>query len=124
MSDHVDLDEFRQLLMQKRAEVLGDSEQLQRDAAGVSGKDGIGDLSRAPSHMADRASVTQDQEFMVGRLSASSDTLQEVDDALARIADGTYGICEECEQTIGARRLRVKPYAALCVACRREEETQ
>ena len=59
---------------------------------------------------------------MVGRLSASSDTLQEIDDALARVNDGTYGLCEECQQTIGTRRLKIKPYASLCVTCRREEE--
>lgn len=122
MDDKVDLEEFRTLLLGKRAELLGDSDQMRRDADGVAGKSGVGDLSRAPSHMADRASDTQDQEFTMQRLSASSDTLQEIDSALERIEAGNYGECEECSASIGARRLRIKPYASLCVKCRQAEE--
>ena len=122
MDDHVDRQEFRALLSGKRAELLGDAAQMRRDADGVAGKTGVGDLSRAPSHMADRASDTQDQEFTMQRLSASSDTLQEIDAAMARLEAGTYGECEECGASIGARRLRIKPYASLCVKCRQAEE--
>ena len=44
------------------------------------------------------------------------------DEALERIEDGSYGRCETCGETIGARRLRVRPWATLCVECKRKEE--
>jgi hypothetical protein len=48
--------------------------------------------------------------------------LQEIDAALARIADGSYGDCEECGGNIGAPRLEAQPTARLCIACQEQLE--
>jgi len=121
MSDEaIDLEEFRQHLLGLRAEILGDNRQLKKDADMTSS--GASDAARAPIHMAESASDTHEKHIMFDRLSASSETLQMIDDALDRIDAGTYGICEDCGATIPVRRLRIKPYASLCIECRRKEE--
>ncbi len=117
----MNLEEFRRLLLERRGELLDDRRGMRQDAQ--SGGDGGGG-SHLPLHLADAASDTQDQTFAWDRLSAASATLQEIDDALERLEQGTFGVCEECGGPIGERRLRLVPHAALCVACRqREEET-
>ena len=49
-------------------------------------------------------------------------TLSEIDEALQRMEEGTYGLCEECEDEIGARRLEIFPTARLCIAHQEEKE--
>lgn len=113
----MDLEEFRKMLLAARSELMGDSRRMREDAD----SDG-GEAGRSSIHMAEAASDTHEQHLMFDRLSASSETLQEIDDALARIDAGTYGQCEECGAPIPPRRLRIKPYASMCVECRRKEE--
>jgi RNA polymerase-binding protein DksA len=48
--------------------------------------------------------------------------LQQIEDALQRLAAGTYGQCESCGRSIAAERLQVLPYAALCVRCQTQRE--
>jgi len=117
MTHTLDIDKYRRALLEYRAQLVGDSNHLRRDSSGYDG-----DISHAPSHLADEGSDTAEQELLLERLSSSSATLQEVDDALDRIEAGTYGVCQECAQAIGPRRLDIKPYASLCVDCRRREE--
>lgn len=53
-----------------------------------------------------------------------SNTIAEIDHALERLADGTYGICEECGRHIVFERLRTLPSASLCVRCKRRQESE
>lgn len=115
MANGINLKAFRNTLLRMRAEMVGDTHLLRQE--------GWGQESRMPIHMADGASDAADREFSIGRLSASSETLHLIDDALERIEAGTFGQCEECGAPIGERRLKVKPYASLCVACRQKEES-
>jgi RNA polymerase-binding transcription factor DksA len=121
-NESVDEDFYRNLLLEARARVVGDSSSLRRDADSGNGRAGAGGRG-LPTHLADAATDTIDQEFALDRLSASSDILQEIDEALDRIDAGRYGQCEGCGGTISERRLRIKPYAALCVACQQAEES-
>lgn len=50
--------------------------------------------------------------------------LNEIDDALKRINNGTYGICEMCDETIALGRLRAKPFAKFCTPCREIYEVE
>lgn len=110
-----DLETYRQQLLALRAELVGDSAKLRRDALGA-GEEQIG------THLADNATDTQDQEFHLARLSSSSETLQAIDEALERIEAGTFGICEDCDEPIPARRLSRMPYATVCVPCKQKRE--
>ena len=113
----INLAKYREVLLRYRADLVGDSYKLRRDSMTDDG-----DISHAPSHLADQGSDTVEQEIMLERLSSSSATLQEIDEALDRIHFGSYGICENCSTEIGEGRLKIKPYASLCIECRRKAE--
>jgi RNA polymerase-binding transcription factor DksA len=63
-----------------------------------------------------------DQEVTAGLLRTEVDTLEEIAAALARIEEGTFGQCEECNQPIPEARLQVLPYARHCISCAQEVE--
>ena len=74
-----------------------------------SSKDNSGDLSGYGSHQAD-AAETFDRDFALGILSNEQDALNEIEEAIYRIKDGTYGICEETGKPINKERLTVVPF--------------
>ena len=80
-------------------------------------------LSRMPIHMADVGSDNFEQEFNVGLLESKRDLLREIDEALRRIEDGTYGICLATSKPISKARLRAKPWAKYCIEYARRKES-
>jgi len=62
------------------------------------------------------ASMDSDREYQI-YLNQKKE-LEEINEALKRIEEGTYGICEMCEEEISEERLKVKPYAKYCIICR------
>ena len=76
-------------------------------------------------HLADleeMASDTMDTDSVCALVDIGSSTLAEIDAALEKIEEGTYGICELCEKPIHPDRLEILPFASLCVACQRTKE--
>ena len=65
-----------------------------------------------PNHMAELGSGNFDQEFTLSLLGSEKDALDQIDGALKRIDDGSYGRCETCGKTISRFRLEAIPYAA------------
>ncbi len=63
------------------------------------------------------------EEISLRQLNAHKDTLQKIDEALLKLDEGTYGICEDCGETISEKRLKILPFAIYCIDCqeRREE---
>ena len=116
------LEEFRQLLLAKRAELIGDVDHMTSEALRDSQPGGLGSLSNVPIHMADVGSDNWEQEFTLGLVAAERQRLKEIDAALQRIADRTYGICEATHKAIGKQRLRAKPWARHCIEYAREKE--
>jgi len=117
-----DLDQFRKLLLAKRAILLGDVSALEKAALHSSRQDASGDLSKMPLDMADIGSDNYEQEFNLGLIETEQATLEEIDEALERIENKSFGRCVECDSPIPAARLRVKPHAKLCIECKRREE--
>lgn len=76
-----------------------------------------GDLSSHRTHIADQGTENYQREFASQLKSIESEALREIDEALNRIATGTYGLCEECGEPIPLARLEVVPYARLCIKC-------
>jgi DnaK suppressor protein len=109
-----DLAQFRELLLAKRAELIGDVSTLQNEALSKSRRDASGDLSSMPIHMADLGTDNYEKEFTLGLIEGSRALLREIDEALARIVDGTYGVCEATGKPIGKARLRARPWAKYC----------
>jgi len=112
-----DLADFRTLLLNVRGVVSGDIDSLESDAFGV-------EAERPPAdNPADAGSDSFSQEFSLELLARDEETLHEIDEALDRIAGGTFGICEDCEKPIPKTRLRAIPFARLCVDCKRAAES-
>jgi RNA polymerase-binding protein DksA len=117
-----ELDTFREMLLTKRNELLGTVTQLRDDALHKNRQDSAGDLSSMPIHMADIGSDNWEQEFTLGLLANENELLREIDEALRRIDNGTYGVCLGTNTHIRKRRLRAKPWAKYCIEYARELE--
>lgn len=104
------LREFKALLEAKRAELCGDVQRLTSEALHKDSEGG-GDQSTMPIHMADRGSDNWEQDFTLGLIANEEAVVREIDEALARIKDKTYGVCLATQNPIGVARLRAKPWA-------------
>jgi RNA polymerase-binding protein DksA len=110
------LQEMRALLEQERERIANAIEYLHAENPGNM-EDELGELAGRGSdnHMGDMASVTFDRELDQGLEEGAQQTLAQIDRALAKIDDGTYGICERCAKPIAEERLRARPWATLCI---------
>jgi len=109
-----DLVQFRELLISKRTELVRDMGTLQDEALSKSRREAAGDLSNMPIHMADLGTDSYEQEFTLGLIEGERNLLKEIDEALARIENGTYGVCAATGKPIGKTRLRARPWAKYC----------
>ena len=81
------------------------------------------DVGKAHSnHMADQGTDEYQYEATIKFASSEGRYLYHIEQALARIEDGTYGKCESCNGNIGLERLKALPYARLCIECKEKEE--
>jgi DnaK suppressor protein len=81
-----------------------------------------GKSTSMPNHMAELGTANFDQELTLSLLGSENDSLDQIDGALQRIEDGSFGRCEECGVKIPESRLQAIPYAALCVRCASQRE--
>ncbi|MDP3768643.1 MAG: TraR/DksA C4-type zinc finger protein [Dehalococcoidia bacterium] len=112
---------FRNLLIVERARCAGEIKSIAHDAA-KSPRDASGDLSAYTIHMADMSSDTYERELSMNIVSSEQAVLYQIDEALKRIDDGSYGACESCGKVITLSRLRAVPYASMCITCQRAKE--
>ena len=75
-----------------------------------------------PTSMAELGSDNSDQELTLGFLGSDKDAFDQIEAAIGRIEDGSYGRCEECGGRIPKSRLDAIPYAAQCVRCASQQE--
>lgn len=116
-----ELKEFRELLLQKRRELLGDVTNM-ADTALRRNQEGAGETSNMPLHMADLGSDNWEQEFTLGLIANERAVVREIDEALDRIEKKTYGMCLATHQPISIERLRAKPWAKYCIDYARAQE--
>jgi RNA polymerase-binding protein DksA len=112
----VNVDRYRELLLEERQRVHDAIEYLHAENAGSM------DDEMPETGMADTATVTVDRELDYSLEENSVHVLREIDAALARIDAGTFGTCTRCGKPIGEERLDAMPYATLCIDCKRLEE--
>ena len=117
-----ELEYFRKLIFKNKEKILDEIKRISEDTLKKSQKDAAGDISGYTYHMADVASDTYDREFSLGLASNERQSLYELDDAIKKIEEGTFGICEECKSVITKTRLKAVPFARLCVKCQEKKE--
>jgi len=110
-----DIERFKQILLEKRREIVSSVYEMQDEALKKSRLDAAGDLSSMPIHMADIGTDNYEQEFALDLMDGERKLLQEIDDALQRIEQKTYGICEGTGKPIAKARLKAQPWARYCV---------
>ncbi|MHC4472462.1 MAG: TraR/DksA family transcriptional regulator [Planctomycetota bacterium] len=111
-----DLKEFRQTLLEKRAQLVGDVSLLEDQALRSTEEDVSVD------HMADHGSDSFEQDQTIGLIERENEVLRDIQDALRKIKAGGFGVCEECDGRIKKARLRALPYARLCLDCQMAAE--
>ena len=122
-----ELEQYRKLLTAIQARVRGDVKQLEEEA--FSGKEGDHGSS---NHMAEMGTDAWDMDFSLRMVESDEEFLKEISTALAKIDEGTFGLCEMCREAgvsesksrIPKGRLGAIPYARNCVDCERKREDE
>lgn len=76
------------------------------------------------SDLGDQASAEADQNFILRLKGREQRLLKKIDEALERIASGTFGICDSCGEEIDYKRLKARPVTVLCIECKTREEEE
>lgn len=101
------------------AKALG---KLEKSALHRSQKDSSGDLSAYSIHMPDLGTDAMERERDLLVASAEGRVVLQIHEALSKIKDGSYGVCESCGKSISAQRLELIPYALYCAPCQMKAE--
>ena len=117
-----EIEDYKQLLLEKRTEIIGSVNEIQDETLNKSRMDASGDLSSMPIHMADIGSDNYEQEFALGLLDSERKILHQIDEALIRIEEKNYGICLGSDKPIAKARLQAKPWAKYSVEYARKIE--
>jgi len=113
---------FKKLILKQKEELLDEIKHLSMDTLKKSQRDASGDISGYVSHMADVATDTYDREFSLEMATNEHKIIYEIEEALQRLEEGTYGICGECKKPISKVRLKAIPYVRLCLKCQQAKE--
>ncbi len=113
-----DLERFREILLRKRAELLGDITGMENEALRANS----GSLSNLPQHMAEQGSDTYDQHLSLDLAAVDRTIIREIDEALKRIDEGTFGVCMKTGKRINLERLAEIPWARYSIDAARMME--
>jgi DnaK suppressor protein len=111
-----------------RKEILKEREQLLEQITSITGesaksqKDAAGDLSGYTLHMADMATDMYNREFSLELAEGERERLYNLEEALKRIEEGSYGRCDSCNGAISKPRLKALPQAKCCIKCQEKQE--
>jgi len=106
-----EIGKFRDLLLAKRNEILGNVISMEDEALHRQRSD----LSNMPIHMADIGTDNYETEYTLGLVDSERKLMRDIDEALDRIENCTYGICEGSGKSIPKARLEAIPWARYCV---------
>jgi len=113
-----ELDVFKKMLFQLRTKIAGDLQQIEGDTLSGNQPSNSGELS----DVADMATDNYDRELNIGLATNEQQLLNDIDVALKRIEEGTYGVCEIYGTPIPKKRLLAMPYTRLSMKAQEEEE--
>lgn len=117
-----DFEEFRVALLNRRMRLVGDVGQMTDETLLHGSRDVNGDVSTMPTHMADLGTDNYERELTVELLEGEREEIKAIDQALARINEGSFGTCKGCGKRIRKVRLRALPHAPNCIDCQRQKE--
>ena len=119
---HTELQRFRKSLLEEKASVGASLARHEKIIAHTDDQSGLETGKAHSNHMADQGSDEAQYEATIKVANKEGRHLYNIEEALGRIEDGSYGKCLECEKPIGLPRLRSLPFARLCIECKELEE--
>ncbi len=105
-----ELNRFRKILEEERKKLLKMAHEASRDRRKTEEDDLMDDIDLASSEL--------DQSMVYKLRDRERNLLLKIEKALQKIEEGTYGICENCEEPISIKRLEARPVAELCISCK------
>ncbi|MDH4184896.1 MAG: RNA polymerase-binding protein DksA [Nitrospinota bacterium] len=84
--------------------------------------EGLGVYTEEMADTVDRSSVETDRNFTLRLRDRERKLIKKIDEALLRLDSGEFGVCEECGDDISLNRLKARPMATLCIACKESQE--
>jgi DnaK suppressor protein len=106
-------EQFQKLLSQRLDELLTETNKT---------TNGMTDFGDQPPDPLDRAVTEFDTSFAFRLREREGNLIRKIEDALSRLEDGTFGICEECGEEISRGRLQARPITTLCIKCKDKQE--
>ena len=117
-----DMSQFKELLIQHLKVMEGDVSMMEDDLN--SSRQSSGSFSKIPTHPSDIGGDNFEQDFTYERIEAEGIEIGEINDALKKIKEGSYGVCERCDSNIRKQRLKAIPYCKFCITCQEEVEKE
>jgi RNA polymerase-binding protein DksA len=117
----IDTEHFQRRLEEERQRVVDAIDNIHTENPGSLSEE-TEETTYQDNHLGDIATATFDREMASSLEENSTKVLGEIDEALRRIDDGTYGTCERCGKLIDVERLEALPWATLCIEDKRKQE--
>jgi DnaK suppressor protein len=111
------MDEMKGILLKMKEETLHEIRKSLKSGSDITTGEPSGDIY-------DQASSERDRELGLLLGDREREKLRNIDEALLKVEEGEYGVCEECEEEIPLGRLKVMPFARYCVKCKADIEKQ
>jgi DnaK suppressor protein len=121
MSTTIDIEQLRDRMLEERQRVVDAIDNIHAENPGTIGEE-TEETTFQDNHLGDIATATFDREMASTLEDNSTHVLTEIDAALKRIDEGTFGVCTRCGQPIDAERLEALPWATLCIEDKRKQE--
>ena len=121
MSTTIDIEQLRERMLEERQRVADAIDNIHAENPGTIGEE-TEETTFQDNHLGDIATATFDREMASTLEDNSTHVLTEIDAALKRIDEGTFGVCTRCGKPISAERLEALPWATLCIDDKRKQE--
>ena len=121
MSTTIDTEQLRQRMLEERRRVVDAIDNIHAENPGSIGEE-TEETTFQDNHLGDIATATFDREMASTLEDNSTHVLTEIDAALKRVDDGTFGVCTRCGKPISPERLEALPWATLCIDDKRKQE--
>jgi DnaK suppressor protein len=116
-----EIDDLRQRLVAERQDLKEQFDELEESSFGANQSDLTGEMGFDEEY-ADAGTATFERERDLSLVNNLRDLMDRIDKALAKISEGTYGLCDRCGKPIEKLRLKALPYANLCIKDKQAEE--
>ncbi len=113
---------YRERLVALMKRLAGDRSQLKDEALRTTGGEASGSLSDVPLHLGDLGSHEFEEAVTLCLVENEEHIIAEINGALTRMEEGTFGRCEECRKPISRKRLEALPYSRYCIGCAQKQQ--